>query len=174
MNGLPIFVSSEESSTYNTKYDEKHYFVIPYNLSEVGFSLHTMRCLPPSVPGLLNKHGLKPVGEKLSKNSIEKAAKEAEIHVNQQFSCSGTLKVVNPVPKELELALRTTEIEHDPLTDFNLSDGCIQELDGERWRELTEKAVWHIYIDILRDPGQYAVANLGPEDVRWLKTLLEY
>jgi len=262
VDGLPIFVSSEESSSYDTEYDEKHYFVIPYTISEAGFSLHTMRCLPPSVPeindlpkrrvfhlpnehyeaslraylldtakelaeiqhsettstleqlandidaldskltygmllvggiaavfnplvgvgiaakavtpgvaGLLNKYGLKPVGEKLSQSSIKKAAKEAEQLVIEQFSCSSTLKVVNPILQELELALRTTEEEHDPLTDFNLADGTIEELDGERWRELTETAVWHVYKDILRNSAQHKAASLGPEDIRWFKVL---
>ena len=51
VNGLPIFISLERSSDYKNEelFDEKHYFVIPFNLSEHGFALHTMRCLPESV-----------------------------------------------------------------------------------------------------------------------------
>ena len=49
VNGLPVFASLEQSATYQTEYDEKHYFVIPYRLSETGFSLHTIRCLPKNV-----------------------------------------------------------------------------------------------------------------------------
>lgn len=44
--GLPVFVSLERGQTASTRYDEKHYFVIPYHLSESGFLLHTMRSLP--------------------------------------------------------------------------------------------------------------------------------
>jgi hypothetical protein len=47
---LPMLVSKETSENSIQQYDEKHYFVIPYVLSEVGFSLHTMRCLPDGVP----------------------------------------------------------------------------------------------------------------------------
>ena len=261
VNGLPIFVSKEASSTYEVEYDEKHYFVIPYKLAETGFSLHTLRCLPPSVtelndlpkrrifhlpnehyesslrnyllrsaqelavfnrgeeistikeladnidaldnkitygmllvggiaaffnplvgagkaikaltPGassLLNKYGLKPLGEKLSKRQMEQAVKQAENHVLQQFASSSTLKVVNPILQELELALRTTEKEHDPLTDFSLADGIIPALDNERWRELIETAVYHVYEEVLHDPSQYDKAGLGQEDIRWFKT----
>lgn len=51
VNGLPIFISLERSSEFENEqpYDEKHYFVIPFKLSEHRFALHTMRCLPGSV-----------------------------------------------------------------------------------------------------------------------------
>ena len=55
VNGLPIFISLEKSEKYDDiQYDEKHYFVIPYQLSEYKFALHTMRCLPNSVPEINN------------------------------------------------------------------------------------------------------------------------
>ena len=44
--GLPILVSMERGDAVSTRYDEKHYFIIPYHLSETGFILHTMRSLP--------------------------------------------------------------------------------------------------------------------------------
>lgn len=69
--------------------------------------------------------------------------------------------------------MRTTESEHDPLTDYNLANGDIPELDGLRWRELTEVAICHTYKDIYNDPSLHNRANLGPEDLRWLKVLLE-
>ena len=46
INGLPIFMSSVRSKKFETQFDEKHYFVIPYALAEAQFTLHTMRCLP--------------------------------------------------------------------------------------------------------------------------------
>ena len=53
VNKLPVFISSERSSAFNdVQYDEKHYFIIPFKLSEIGIVLHTMRCLPDSVPEL--------------------------------------------------------------------------------------------------------------------------
>lgn len=264
VSGLPVFISSENSSKYDTQYDEKHYFVIPYVKSVTGFSLHTMRCLPVSVPeinnlpkrrvfhfpnehyeeslrihmiqvareqcinqgenkvstleqlannidaidnkltygmllvggvaaifnplvgagiaakavlpgigGLLNKHGLRPAGEKLTKSQIEKEARLAEESVVKEFSESNTIKVVNPILQELELALRTSETQHDPLIDPNLADGSIPELETERWRELTETAVYHVYKDIYENPDIHSEANLGPEDIRWFSIMFQ-
>lgn len=45
VSGLPVFVSLERFNN-EQQFDEKHYFVIPYKLSDKGFSLHTMRLLP--------------------------------------------------------------------------------------------------------------------------------
>ncbi len=51
VNGLPLFMSIEKSDKYkNEEYDEKHYFVIPYEMSDYKFALHTMRSLPCAVP----------------------------------------------------------------------------------------------------------------------------
>ncbi|WHI51728.1 hypothetical protein P3339_02525 [Microbulbifer sp. MLAF003] len=47
---LPVFASSERNNKTAQVFDEKHYFVIPFELSEVGFTLHTMRCLPKETP----------------------------------------------------------------------------------------------------------------------------
>ncbi len=262
VGGLRVIASFERSDTYQVEYDEKHYFIIPLKLSETGFALHTMRCLPesvleindlpkrrvfhfpnkhyeaalreylirgaqdfvnenispskstleslaneidaldskltrgmlvvggltaifnpligagiavkavtPGVIGLMNKYGLRPIGEKISSSSIEKSVKDAEASVLKQFTESTTLKIVNPILQELELALNTNEDQHDPLLDPNLSTGSIPELDGERWRDLTERAMWHVYGDIYKDTSMHENASLGPEDIRWFDTL---
>ncbi len=265
VNGLPIFMSVENSDSYaDVKYDEKHYFVIPFELSEYKFALHTMRCLPNGVPNInslpkrrvfhfpnehsetmlkhymqqsatdivkenhigkvhtleslandidaldkkltygmllvggiaaitnpvlgagiaakallpgvadiFNKYGLRPTGEKLSKRQLDIAIKEAEQEIIKEFESANTLQVVNPVLQELELALRTVESEHDPLTDYNLANGDIPELDGVRWRELTEVAICHIYKDVYLDSSKHKQAKLGPEDLRWLKLIFD-
>lgn len=130
------------------------------------------KALTPGVTGLLNKYGLRPAGEKLSRSQMEKKVKEAEDNVLKDFESASTMQVVNPILQELELALNTTEKEHDPLLDFDLSKGAINELDSERWRELTERAIYHIYKEVIDDPEKYDSASLGPEDIRWLKVLL--
>ena len=259
---LPIFVSTERANKYSTIYDEMHYFVIPYVISETGFTLHTTRCLPDSVPeinklpkrrvfhfpnehyeeslryylvqvarelsserfsdskstlesladdidsldkkltygmlvvggvaaifnpvvgagiavkallpglgGLFSKYGLRPIGQKMTRTQLENDARVAEEEVLKQFSESNTFKVVNPMLQELEFALRTKEAEHDPLVDFNLAGGSIPELDSERWRELTSKAVFHVYKDVYKDKRLHKSAGLGPEDIRWLEVL---
>jgi len=51
VNKLPVFVSSEKTKKYGGEwYDEKHYFIVPFMLSDVNIVLHTMRCLPEGVP----------------------------------------------------------------------------------------------------------------------------
>lgn len=254
VNGLPVFVSAEKSDKYSgTEYDEKHYFVIPYELSEYKFALHTMRCLPNNVPeindlpkrrvfhfanehaestlrhymrqsaedmvreqkaneknsleslaneidsldtkltygmllvgglaafinpilgvgiaakallpsagSLFNKYGLRPTGEKLSKYQLEKSIKAAEDNMTREFEAANTVQVINPILQALELALRTTEDQHDPLTGPNLAQGSIPELDHERWRELTELAVCHVYKEVYEDPSLHQKAKLGP------------
>ena len=264
VNDLPIFVSSEKTEKYSKeKYDEKHYFVVPFMLSNVGIALHSMRCLPQGVPeindlpkrrifhfpnehsetlvrdllvdnareivetkhpqntnplinlandidaldkkltygmllvgsmaavvnpvvgagiaakallpgvtGIVSKYGLRPTGEKMSRFQLKKRIKEAEDSVRKDFEAASTIQVVNPILQELELALSTTEKEHDPLLDFDLSKGNIKELDDERWRELTETALYHVYKDVISDPKKHKDACLGPEDIRWFRVIL--
>jgi hypothetical protein len=51
VGGLWLFGSSERSASYSaTRYDEKHYFVVPYRLAEIGYTLYSMRCLPDDAP----------------------------------------------------------------------------------------------------------------------------
>jgi len=262
---LPVFVSSERTANFATLYDEKHYFVIPFALSEAGFTLHTMRCLPDGVPeindlpkrrvfhlpnehyeaslrqhmiqsaqalstekmgeskstlerladdidaldtkltygmlliggltaifnplvgagiaakallpgvgGLINKYGLRPFGQKMSRQQMEKEARNAAEMVIKQFSEANTHKVINPILQELELALRTTEAEHDPMLTPLFEQGSIPDLENERWRELTEKAIFHVYKDIYADQEQHLNAQLGPEDIRWFKAMFTH
>lgn len=265
VNGLPIFVSLEKSNKYNgEQYDEKHYFVIPFELSEYKFALHTMRCLPNGVPeinnlpkrrifhfpnehseemlkgyirqsaekkvndithqnpsgleslanqidsldkkltygmllvgglaaivnpllgvgiaakallpgvgSIINKYGLRPTGEKITEYQRDKSIKEAEEHIKAEFESADTLQVINPILQELELTLRTTESQHDPLTGPSLANGSIPELDGERWRELTEVAICHVYQETYETPSLHKKANLGPENLRWLKMMFD-
>lgn len=265
VNGLPIFISFETTKKHQSiEYDEKHYFVIPYEISEYKFALHTMRCLPNAVPDINNlpkrrvfhfanyhaegalrnymlesvreivkdqhndnqnsleslandidsldskltygmlliggitaifnpligagiaakallpgptsvfsKYGLRPGGKKLRRLQLRKDIHQAEESVTKQFEDSDTLRVLNPILQELDLALRTNEDEHDPLTDPNLADGSIPELTHERWRDLTETAICHVYKDVYTDPSLHIKAKLGPEDLRWLQTMFE-
>jgi hypothetical protein len=47
----------------------------------------------------------------------------------------------------------------------------IPELESDEWRELTERALLHVYGEIISDPAQHNKAQLGPEDIRWLKVM---
>lgn len=53
IDGIKLFGSTENSSTYqHKKFDEKHYFLIPDLSSQYEYSLYIMRCLPDGVPPL--------------------------------------------------------------------------------------------------------------------------
>ncbi|USD21071.1 hypothetical protein MJO52_18720 [Microbulbifer variabilis] len=69
------------------------------------------------------------------------------------------------------MALRTTEAQHDPLTDPNLAGGSIPELNSQHWRELTERAVYHVYNDVYLNKKLAKNTQLGPEDLRWFEVL---
>jgi len=263
LNGLPIFMSLEHFGKQTpTSYDEKHYFVIPFELSEYKFALHTMRCLPkgvpevnnlpkrrvfhfahehaeaglrqymlhstdeimreqavgqtntlqelansideldrkltygmllvgglaaianpllgagiaakavlPSITGLLNKYGLRASADKLSRYQLEKEINAAQSTIIDEFEAANTLQVINPILQELDLTLRTTEAEHDPLSSFNLADGHLPEFHDEKWRELTEVAICHVYKEVFNDPSLHKQANLEAKDLRWLKLM---
>ena len=129
-----------------------------------------LKALLPGMTGVVNRNILKPLGKKLTEREKEKNKLAAAEKIQKQFSESSTLRVINPVLQELQLALKTTENEHDPLSSFNLADGSIPELKHDRWRSLTEAAICAVYHDVLRDPSKHKEAHLGPEDIRWLST----
>lgn len=261
VNGIPIFVSIRKSQqSGDQRFDEKHYFVIPYSVSDYGFALHTMRCLPDSVPdinnlpkrrifhfpnehselmlkrymtesahesiienneantnslellannidaldkkltygmlvvggiaalanpivgatiaakalipsvsGSISKFGLRSSSHKLKEYKLDKALKESDAYIDKEFKGTNTLRLINPILQELELLLRTNESQHDPLIDPDLSIGSIPELSDEQWRELTDIAICHVYKEVFYNRKLHTKANLGPEDLRWLK-----
>lgn len=138
----------------------------------LGLSI-AAKALLPGVAGLVSKYGLRPMGEKLNKAQLEKAAREAEDKVLAQFEEATTLKLINPILEELELALSTTEMEHDPLVDFDMSTQGLPELDGQQWRRLTIVALKHVYKECMADPTKQREADLGSEDIRWLSVLFK-
>ncbi len=262
-----LFASTETSSAYDEQLDEKHYFLVPYRLSEVGYSLYSMRCLPEGVPPindlpkrrifhlpsehakatvehllleqareaipdadvdsttlgnrligladqidqlddkvfggvlligglvalvnpvagaavaakalipsfgmLLSKYGLKYAGESANDKKMEKQVRAAEKEVLRQFRGSDTSSLVSPLLGQLDHALNTTEFEYDPLLDGELNDAAFGEYDQQRFSQLTCRAVANVYEDVLKDKKKWQPAQLGPEDVRWLKLLRE-
>lgn len=51
LGGIPFFGATATSISYDhTKFDEKHYFLIPDTASDDGYSLYVMRSLPEGVP----------------------------------------------------------------------------------------------------------------------------
>ncbi|QAA00073.1 DUF1269 domain-containing protein [Pseudoalteromonas sp. R3] len=129
------------------------------------------KALLPGVAGIVSKFTLRPAAQKLAEHKEVEAIRQAEENILREFGDASTVKVINPILQQLDLALRTTENQHDPLLDFNFSTAEIKELNGDKWRVLTEIAMYHIYKDVYLDPLLYKQAKLGPEDIRWFDVL---
>lgn len=131
------------------------------------------KAMLPSITGLLNKYDVRASADKLSQYQLEKEIKAAQNNIITEFEAANTLQLINPILQELELTLRTTEAEHDPLSCFNLADGSLSELNDDKWRELTEVAVCHVYKDVYDEPSLHKQANLDAKDLRWLKLMFD-
>ncbi|TMP30276.1 DUF1269 domain-containing family protein [Pseudoalteromonas rubra] len=129
------------------------------------------KALLPGVAGIVSKFTLRPAAQKLADRKEIEAIRQAEENVLREFGDASTVKVINPILQQLDLALRTKQSQHDPLLDFDFSTTEIKELDGDKWRVLTEIAMYHIYKDVYNDPSLYNQAQLGPEDIRWFDVL---
>lgn len=125
----------------------------------------------PSITGLLNKYGLRASADKLSRYQLEKEINAAQKTIIDEFEAANTVQAINPILQELDLTLRTTEVEHDPLSSFNLADAHLPEFKDDKWRELTEVAICHVYKEIYDDPSLHKQANLEAKDLRWLKLM---
>ncbi|MGR3980285.1 DUF1269 domain-containing protein [Pseudoalteromonas sp. 1181_04] len=131
------------------------------------------KAMLPSITGLLNKYGVRASADKLSQYQLEKEIKAAQSNIIAEFEAANTLQLINPILQELELTLRTTEAEHDPISFFNLADGSLSEFNDDKWRELTEVAICHVYKDVYDDPSLHKQANLDAKDLRWLKLMFD-
>ncbi|WP_246036962.1 hypothetical protein [Thalassotalea litorea] len=131
------------------------------------------KALLPGIGTLLNKYGLRATGEKLNEYQLKQKIKEAQDNLDQEFSDANTLKIINPILAQLARAIRTDEGEYDPLLEADLINSQIKDLKGERWRELTQTAICHVYQEVYEKPSLHKQAGLGPEDIRWLKVLFD-
>lgn len=138
----------------------------------VGAAIAAKAALP-SITGLVNKHGIRPLGERLSEASVEKQIKLAQLNVQKEFSEGDVIKLVNPILARLETALRTNEQEYDPLMDeaFNGTDYSV--IEKEQWKVLTVDALSHVYQDVIENQDLHEKACLGAEDIRWLSYLFK-
>ncbi len=263
-----LFGSTETSSSYDhDRFDEKHYFLIPDRLSEVGYSLYVMRCLPEAVPPindlpkrrlfhlpnenalptlehilisdarkvaeresttahsfgarlhdiadqidrldgrmfqgvlligglvalinpiagaavaakalvpsiglLLSKYGLQYVGDTTNARELGNRIRAAEKEVLQQFHDSGTDSIVNPLLCQLDRALETTDEAYDPILEFQVEELHFGERGKNRMLHLTCRAISNAYKELLSDPSAWERARLGPEDIRYLKMILQ-
>jgi len=131
------------------------------------------KALIPGIGGMVSKFGLRNIGKKINRREREKEIKKAKKKVLSEFKGTNTKKVVNPILRELELAISTDESEHDPLMDFDFNAIDFVGKDNARLQELTFSAIANTYRDILENKSLWKEASLGPEDIRWLNIINE-
>ncbi|KZN49742.1 hypothetical protein [Pseudoalteromonas luteoviolacea] len=138
----------------------------------VGAAIAAKAALP-SITGLVNRHGIRPLAEKYSQNYLEKEIQSAQEKVLEEFSEGDTIKLVNPMLSRLEKALQTSEQEYDPLLDEAFYGSNLGILEKDQWALLTVEALSHVYQEILDSPQLHNQACLGEEDIRWLTYLFD-
>lgn len=133
------------------------------------------KALLPSAAMLLSKFGLRSASEALEQRRVQRDVREAERAVLKQFHGAETTRVVSPMLAALDRALETNEHQFDPLLDFDAElDGIEPDAAGRRQRaRLTCRAIVNVYSDVLNSPAEHGHAQLGPEDLRWLRMLQE-
>lgn len=248
------------------QFDEKHYFVIPFRQSEIGYSLHSIRCLPKDVPpindlpkkrifhvpneetdelvktllletaaiappekeegdrlgdplmnladqidqvdgkvtngilligglvaflnplvgagiaakalipglaGAVSKFGLRSVGKVANDMQLNSDIRQAENEVLMEFKGSETVKLLNPVIRELEMSLNTSESEHDPLLSFDFETVTFDGAPDRRLLRLTCQAITNQYEPALASERAAKQAGLRGKEYRWLDLVRE-
>ena len=253
---LPL-IGSVEAVNEQLKFDEKHYFVVPYRLSPVRYTLHSMRVLPqgtgpvndlpkkrifhfpdkgaesiieellmgevatevaksnessptanklidlaneidrvetkvtggmllvgglvalvnpvvgaglalsaalPKLGGALSSMGLKSWGERWNEKALAKELKSAQEKVLTEFRSGDTSYEINPLLKQLDLALDTTveQFQPDPQLVINSYQTNVQTT------RLTCKAIYDVYLEVMNSEKLRKQASIGPEDIEWL------
>ena len=131
------------------------------------------KALIPSFGMLLSKYGLKYASDAANSREMAKRIRNAEKEVLGQFRGAGTQSIVNPLLMQLDRALETSEVDYDPILDFNADEISFGELDRDRLFKLTCQAIANTYDDVVEDRSSWEQAKLGPEDIRYLKLLRE-
>lgn len=134
-----------------------------------------MKAMIPSVGLLLSKYGLQYVGDAADARSMTARIKNAEREVLEQFRAAGAESLVNPLLAQMDRALATSELEYDPVLDFDAENMDFGACDRRRFFRLTCQAILNTYdgvfSDLGSDPNRWSDAHLGPEDIRFLQLL---
>lgn len=257
MGALLVSAPEEEQ-----RFDEKHYFVIPFRVSEAGYALHSIRCLPTDVPpindlpkkrffhlphestdelvekllreqakivdgkskagdslieladridqiddkvtngmlligglvtfvnplvgagiaaqalipgiaGAVSKYGLRSAGKTVNDLQLNREIRKAENKVLAEFHGTATLKIVNPIVRELEISLNTPPDGHDPLLAFDFETAKFAGKSDRRLRRLTCRAVTNQYARIIGNRQREESAGLREKEIRWLDLVKE-
>ena len=142
-------------------------------LNPVAGAVVAAKALIPSIGLLLSKHGLQYAGDGVKSVEVSQRIKSAEKEVLKQFKGSATELIVNPLLRQFEHALQTSEEEYDPLMEFDSSQLEFGTRDRERMLKLTCQALTNTYEDLLKNPKGHSQADIGPEDLRFLRLVAE-
>ena len=132
------------------------------------------KALLPSLGAAFSREGLKHVGEKLNLWKREKEEKVRHAETKAEMNSSGEVKLeVNPLLQALDKALDTSEEEYDPLFEFDLGEFEMTGWNSRDILQLTAKVLSDVYADLIDGKVDRGTSRLGPEDIRWLRTLRE-
>ncbi|HBE66982.1 MAG TPA: hypothetical protein DDW52_02430 [Planctomycetaceae bacterium] len=129
------------------------------------------KSLIPSLAMFASKYGLQVAEEKLSDAEMARRAKEAETTLAKEFTQSDTRVVVNDLLDVLQRALVTNEADFDPMLAFVEIRQSDEEPEQRRFQKIAAQAIVGVYADALGDPTEQNLAQLGPEDLRFLRLL---
>ncbi len=133
------------------------------------------KALLPAVGAKLSGEGLKFSGEKLKQWQKDGEQKKREKEAETELKSVEIKIAVNPVLQTLEEALATDASEFEPMLEaYDFAAFSIDGWQGHQMLKLTARAVGSVYADVVEDKSSHAEARLGPEDIRWLKTLREF
>ncbi|MCP3918801.1 MAG: hypothetical protein GY711_24910 [bacterium] len=131
----------------------------------------------PSLGAIASREGLKLAGDKLrdwtQRRQTQREEEDdiaAEQMARKEFAGTPVTSIVNPVLRNLELALRTSGAQFDPSFD---ADFVTFDVEGWNERELFQLTVQAI-TESYGDADGESVApefTFGPEDRRWLELL---
>lgn len=129
------------------------------------------KSLLPSLGLFAAKYGLQFAGESLSQAELQRKAKQAEQDVLQQFKGSNTLTFNSPLLAIWDRALRTTESEYDPELQLNIYLKSDLSVEHRQWHKLEATAILGVFEELVKSPAATKLANIGPEDLRFLAVL---
>lgn len=130
------------------------------------------KAMVPSIGLVLAKYGLKQASDTLDDRSLQSGIKTAQKKVLAEFNGKSATLMVDKLLAQLDKALNTTEVEHDPiLGDPILGDPLLDGAPEDALDPLAATAIVNTYEATLCNKKLWAAAGLGPEDIRWLKML---
>jgi len=123
-----------------------------------------LSALLPILGGKLSSSGFKSWGERRNKKALDKEIQSAQAKLLSDFKDCETSYEVNSLLAELEVALKTTADQYRPDPQA-ISDSSRIDFHTTR---LTCKAIYDVYLDVMRSKKLQSKALIGTEDIEWM------